>query len=122
MNPDDLELCLLSACKRSHSDEWSGRWSDLIKLLGEISRVDPPPEMQIVQAIMELCRKNQLEVRKYNDNGTPVPLDGSKTADGAYLDHFFFRRDFRMKLTHTGWKRLAADLPPPQPAREKIGF
>ncbi len=115
MHPEDLELCILEACQRSLRGEWSGTIGALGDALREISGSEPPDAGLVAEAIAELDRQGQVEARKYE---TAVPI---RLEQAASAERFFFRGDFRLKLTYAGRKRLA-DLPQPEPPKEKIGF
>ena len=122
MHPDELEIYILCACETRSPDEWSGTVEALGSLLREISCVGSPPDKHMIEAIIELRRKHELEIRKWKDNEGFVALDLQETGKPEYLREFFRKRDFRLKLTHHGRKRLADHIPPPEPLKEKIGF
>lgn len=121
MNPYHLEIWILIACDRKESHEWTGSIADLANRIREMGGVEPPEYTHIVEAITELCRSGELLVRKWRDNEGFESFDSAKGADGAYTSDFFFTRDFRMKLTHSGRRRLV-ELPMPELPRERIGF
>ena len=116
MNANVLEVCILLACERGQSGEWSGTIAALGSALREISATEPPRYDQIAEAVIELDRQGHLEATKCECVGL-IPV-WSKT---PRVTGFFFGADFRLRITHKGRKRLA-EPPAPEPAKEPIGF